>query len=402
MLVALSHRQDDRTPLSPDQERLLDSWVAGRLCSIDADRAAHLAKRNVFAAERVLEHRLISAANEGPTVPGPLARRVLRASRSSVTRTARIYNLRWSTLRGWQWSGLGALAAATVAIAVLGFHLWQQQIRPAQSTCGDFCGASPLLAQSQTQSPLGDNTSDVQGIPLKVQGGTFLIPVLINGQITLNFAIDSGATYVSIPADVVLTLIRTGTVQKSDFMGQENFRLANGSIVPSKTFLIHSLKVGNYLLENVKASVADIKAVPLLGQSLLSRFDSWSIDNERQVLLLNPKTQQQQVQQSCTASIATAAQHFTGLVTGFLTDEQVLAVTRSVEAQLGAKLNPAYLRLKHVWVSWQNGSSMTMAAVPEHMSVKIGDSVELNSRYRDPSLPCHFIPWTINRLLAQP
>jgi hypothetical protein len=40
-----------------------------------------------------------------------------------------------------------------------------------------------------------------------------------------------------------------------------------------------------------------------------------------------------------------------------------------------------------------------MAAVPEHMSVKIGDTVELNSRYRDPTLPCHFIPWTINRLV---
>jgi hypothetical protein len=160
--------------------------------------------------------------------------------------------------------------------------------------------------------------------------------------------------------------------------------------------------VGNYLLENVKAAVVDTKGNLLLGQSFLSRFDSWSIDNKRQVLLLNPKTQQQQVQQSCTASLATAAQHATGLVTGFLTDEQVLAVTRSTEAQSGAKINPAYLRLKHVWVSWQNGRSVTMAAVPEHMSVKIGVSVELNFRYRDPSLPCHFIPVTINRLLAQP
>ncbi|HEY2528245.1 MAG TPA: retropepsin-like aspartic protease [Xanthobacteraceae bacterium] len=271
-------------------------------------------------------------------------------------------------------------------------------------TCVDFCGASSPLAQSQTQSPLGGSTSDVQRIPLKVQGGTLLIPVIINGEITLNFTIDSGATDVTIPADVVITLARTGTVQKSDFIGKENFRLADGSIVPSPTFLIRSLKVGNYLLENVKATVVDARANLLLGQSFLSRFESWSIDNKRQVLLLNPKTQQQQVQQSCTAQISTAAQHVTGLVTGFLTDEQVLAATRSVEAQLGAKVNPAYLALKHATVRgyWQNRSSETMAAVPEHMSVKVGDAVELNSRYRDPSVPCHFIPWTINRLLAQP
>jgi hypothetical protein len=132
MLVALSHHQGDSTPLSPDQERLLDGWVDGRLSSIDADQAAELAKHNVFAAERVLEHRLISAADEGPGVPSTLAGRVLRASRSPGTRTTRTFNLRWP-FSTWQWSGLGALAAATVAIAVFGFQFWQQQLRPGQS-----------------------------------------------------------------------------------------------------------------------------------------------------------------------------------------------------------------------------------------------------------------------------
>ena len=133
MLVALSHHQGDSTPLSPDQERLLDGWVDGRLSSIDTDQAAELAKHNVFAAERVLERRLISAASEGPGVPGTLAGRVLRASRSPRTRTARTFNLRWPTFSALQWSGLGALAAATVAIAVFGFQFWQQQLRPQQS-----------------------------------------------------------------------------------------------------------------------------------------------------------------------------------------------------------------------------------------------------------------------------
>lgn len=141
MLIALSHRQRDSTPLSPDQERLLDGWVDGRLSSIDADRAAELAKLNVFAAERVLERRLISAANEGPAVPDTLTGRVLRASRSPGTRTAGIFNLRRPTFTAWQWSGLGALAAATVAIAVFIFQtgpgspvaFWEQQLRPEQS-----------------------------------------------------------------------------------------------------------------------------------------------------------------------------------------------------------------------------------------------------------------------------
>jgi hypothetical protein len=81
MLLALSHRQRDSTPLSLDHERLLDSWMADRLPPIDADRAAELTKHNRFAAERILERRLISAANEGPGVPSTLAARVNRPPR---------------------------------------------------------------------------------------------------------------------------------------------------------------------------------------------------------------------------------------------------------------------------------------------------------------------------------
>jgi hypothetical protein len=133
MLLALSHRQDDNTPLSLDQERLLDSWIADRLPPIDADRAAELTKHNRFAAERILERRLISAANEGPDVPSTLAAQILRASRPPRTGAGGIFNLRWPALSGWQWSGLGAALAATAVIAVFGFQLWQAQLRPDQS-----------------------------------------------------------------------------------------------------------------------------------------------------------------------------------------------------------------------------------------------------------------------------
>jgi clan AA aspartic protease (TIGR02281 family) len=125
------------------------------------------------------------------------------------------------------------------------------------------------------------------GVSVKSHGGTFLVPVTINGEITLNFTIDSGASDVSIPVDVVSTLMRTGSLESSDFLGEEKYRLADGSVVPSPTFNIRSLKVGNRVLKNVKGSVASTKGSLLLGQSFLSRFTSWSIDNKRQMLILN-------------------------------------------------------------------------------------------------------------------
>jgi hypothetical protein len=41
-------------------------------------------------------------------------------------------------------------------------------------------------------------------VPLKQDGGIFVVPVEINGAITLEFGVDSGATDVSVPLDVFL------------------------------------------------------------------------------------------------------------------------------------------------------------------------------------------------------
>ena len=108
-----------------------------------------------------------------------------------------------------------------------------------------------------------------------------------------------------------------------------------------------------------------------------------------------------EIQQRCNAQNPPAPQNYTGRVAGFVTEEQVLTITRAVEAQSGSKVNPAYLPLKHVIVRghWQNRDLQTMAVIPAEISVKTGDAVELSSRYRDPTLPCHFIPWTITRLI---
>jgi len=124
-------------------------------------------------------------------------------------------------------------------------------------------------------------------IALERQGGTLVAPVLINNAITLKFVVDSGASDVNIPADVVLTLMRADTIDESDFLGTKAYQLADGSTVPSQTFRIRVLNVGGLEIDNVTASIGDVKGTLLLGQSFLSRFRSWSIDNQRQVLVLN-------------------------------------------------------------------------------------------------------------------
>ena len=132
-----------------------------------------------------------------------------------------------------------------------------------------------------------DSSTPVTSIPMRIEGGTYVIPVLINDAITLDFVVDSGAADVSIPADVVSTLMRTKTLKETDFLGEKTYVLADGSKVPSPTFVIRSLKVGNKVLENVNGSVVSVNGSLLLGQTFLSRFKSWSVDNTKHALLLS-------------------------------------------------------------------------------------------------------------------
>jgi len=130
-------------------------------------------------------------------------------------------------------------------------------------------------------------TAHAESIPLVREHGTFVIPVVINDRITLNFTVDSGASDVSIPADVFSTLIRTGTVLSADFLDTQVYELADGTKRRSQRFRIRSLKIGGQEVRDVTASVAPEAGALLLGQSFLSRLKSWSIDSARQLLVVN-------------------------------------------------------------------------------------------------------------------
>jgi clan AA aspartic protease (TIGR02281 family) len=158
----------------------------------------------------------------------------------------------------------------------------------------DFGVAAKGQTRTQNTTP-GQNLSLSTGqpskaaVPLKRAGGTFLVPVQINGAIMLDFTVDSGAADVSVPADVFSTLIRTGTIRETDILGKQTYILADASRSQSVRFTIRSLKVGDRVVENVTGSVAPARGALLLGQSFLERFKTWSIDNAKHKLVLEPQ-----------------------------------------------------------------------------------------------------------------
>ena len=156
--------------------------------------------------------------------------------------------------------------------------------------CGEIiigAGAPGIVASVRAAGSAFRTSADGKTIvPLEPEGGVYMVPAVINGVMTLQFTVDTGAADVSIPADVVASLVASGFITQDDFMGEGKYQLADGSIRQKQQFRIRSLHVGNVVVENLRGSVSPAKAPPLLGQSFLSRVKSWSMDSTAHTLTI--------------------------------------------------------------------------------------------------------------------
>jgi clan AA aspartic protease (TIGR02281 family) len=146
----------------------------------------------------------------------------------------------------------------------------------------------PAATASASNTTAGSATGSLD-VAMKKKDGNLWVPAQINNVVTIDFVIDSGASDITLPRDVYLTLIRSGTLTKANYIGDVKFGIADGSEVKGVKFKLASLQVGNQVLTDVVASVMPSDtATPLLGLSFLSRFQSWAIDNNSGTLKLTP------------------------------------------------------------------------------------------------------------------
>jgi hypothetical protein len=116
--------------------------------------------------------------------------------------------------------------------------------------------------------------------------------------------------------------------------------------------------------------------------------------------LVLPVLNDASVKASCKLSFVNAVPtHVRAIVTGFVAADEVPEIRSRVEATVGGKENPEYLSERRALTIGLHSSFTTSAVIPDGMVLKVGDVVELNSRYRDRTRPCSYIPWTINRTL---
>jgi hypothetical protein len=85
--------------------------------------------------------------------------------------------------------------------------------------------------------------------------------------------VEGGVSDISLPADVVVTLIRTGTLYESDFNGTATYRLADGSVVPQASFKLHSIKAEDRVVHDVETSVSGVEGSLLFRPKISALVD---------------------------------------------------------------------------------------------------------------------------------
>lgn len=120
----------------------------------------------------------------------------------------------------------------------------------------------------------------------KVYGGTYEIPCSVNG-LPLNMVFDTGASDVTISSVEANFMLKNGYLASSDIKGTDRYMTASGDILEGTIIKLKEVTVGDAVLKNIDASVVHSQKAPLLlGQSVLERFGTITVDNVNSKLII--------------------------------------------------------------------------------------------------------------------
>lgn len=116
------------------------------------------------------------------------------------------------------------------------------------------------------------------------KNGVYTIPVKINNH-EMEFILDTGASDILLSSLEAIFLIKQGSLTEDDIIGQEAYSMANGSIEVGTVVNLRQVQIGSKIIYNVRATVVDNIAAPLLcGQSALARFGKITINYDAGIL----------------------------------------------------------------------------------------------------------------------
>ncbi len=143
-------------------------------------------------------------------------------------------------------------------------------------------------AQTERTEPVANSRSVRHGktiVKMRKLGGVYHVPCKINGT-EMEFIFDTGASDITMSLTEALFLYKQGKLTDDDFIGTQQYQIADGSIHEGAVVILRKVQIGSWELDNVQASIVDNMEAPLLlGQSALAKFGKISIDYNKNEII---------------------------------------------------------------------------------------------------------------------
>jgi len=133
----------------------------------------------------------------------------------------------------------------------------------------------------EQKRPIPNESKGITTIKMTRRNGVYYIPCKINGS-EMEFIFDTGASDITISLTEAMFLYKQGTLTDDDFIGTQQYQIANGDVEEGTVIRLNTVEIGNRKLHSVQASIVhNMQAPLLLGQSALNKFGKISIDYSR-------------------------------------------------------------------------------------------------------------------------
>ena len=141
-----------------------------------------------------------------------------------------------------------------------------------------------MYMKEETTKTAEEQISEVE--MKKMYSGTYEIPCQVNG-LPLKMVFDTGASDVTISAVEANFMLKNGYLSDDDIRGKSQYMTASGDIHEGTILRLKEVQLGETILKNIEASVVHSQKAPLLlGQSVLEKFGTITIDNVNSKLLI--------------------------------------------------------------------------------------------------------------------